>query len=256
MLIKQDFHFQALNANRPLHIRIPDRGEPPYPVMYFFDGHNLFRDEDATYGKSWGMDAYCSTWDKPMLIVGIECGHEGGVRLSEYLPYPADGTEWLRGTVPMGERTMEGIIRELKPYIDASFPTLPFRECTGIAGSSMGGLMAAYAVARYNRFFSKAACVSPSLGPVSRPFFDDLENTAISPDTRVFLSWGTMEGYGTAPDREDTDSWIYHICRRFGDHVDGAGGVSRLYCQVGGHHSEADWEKQLGLFMPFLWQAK
>ena len=57
MLIKQDFHFQALNANRLLHIRIPDRGEPPYPVMYFFDGHNLFRDEDATYGKSWGLDA-------------------------------------------------------------------------------------------------------------------------------------------------------------------------------------------------------
>ena len=23
--------------------------------MYFFDGHNLFFDEDATYGKSWGL---------------------------------------------------------------------------------------------------------------------------------------------------------------------------------------------------------
>ena len=28
--------------------------------MYFFDGHNLFRDKDATYGKSWGLDAYCA----------------------------------------------------------------------------------------------------------------------------------------------------------------------------------------------------
>ena len=28
-----------------------------------------------------------------------------------------------------------------------------------------------------------------------------------------------------------------------------------LYCQVGGRHCEADWEKQLPLFMPFLWQG-
>ena len=29
-----------------------------YPVMYMFDGHNVFFDEDATYGKSWGMKEY------------------------------------------------------------------------------------------------------------------------------------------------------------------------------------------------------
>ena len=29
-----------------------------YPVMYMFDGHNVFFDEDATYGKSWGMANY------------------------------------------------------------------------------------------------------------------------------------------------------------------------------------------------------
>ena len=60
MLIKQEFYFHSLDAHRPLHIRIPDFGEPPFPVMYFFDGHNLFRDEDATYGKSWGLDAFCA----------------------------------------------------------------------------------------------------------------------------------------------------------------------------------------------------
>ena len=29
-----------------------------YPVMYMFDGHNVFFDSDATYGKSWGMNQY------------------------------------------------------------------------------------------------------------------------------------------------------------------------------------------------------
>ena len=75
MLIKQNFHFDSINADRPLHIRIPDHGEGPFPVFYFFDGHNLFRDEDATYGKSWGLDEFCASWDKQIIIVGIECGH-------------------------------------------------------------------------------------------------------------------------------------------------------------------------------------
>ena len=30
--------------------------ERRYPVMYMFDGHNVFFDTDATYGKSWGMN--------------------------------------------------------------------------------------------------------------------------------------------------------------------------------------------------------
>ena len=41
-----------------LHLWLPDDYEESnerYPVMYFFDGHNLFYNEDATYGKSWGL---------------------------------------------------------------------------------------------------------------------------------------------------------------------------------------------------------
>ena len=29
-----------------------------YPVLYMFDGQNVFFDEDATYGKSWGVADY------------------------------------------------------------------------------------------------------------------------------------------------------------------------------------------------------
>ncbi len=195
MIIKQDFYFHALNAHRPLHIRLPDAGEPPFPVMYFFDGHNLFRDEDATYGKSWGLDAYCAAWDKPVIIVGMECAHEGNRRISEYLPYRT-GYGWLRGAEPPGEATMQALIFELKPYIDSAFPTIPFRECTAIGGSSMGGLMAAYALVKYNALISKAACLSPSIGSVSGKLWHDMNSTVLSPDTRIYLSWGTMEGYG------------------------------------------------------------
>lgn len=255
MIIKQDFYFNSLGANRRLHIRMPDHGEGPYPVMYFFDGHNLFRDEDATYGKSWGLDEYMNRWDKQLIIVGVECAHEGNLRLSEYLPYGV-GAGWLRGIKPLGEATMEGIIYELKPYIDANFPTIPFRECTAIAGSSMGGLMAAFAVVRYNQYISKAACVSPSLGSVSSQLWREMNHTDISADTRMYLSWGTMEGYGKIADPwvEDRSSWLYRTCKATANKIEQAGGAAKLYCQIGGHHCEADWEKQLDIFMPFLWQ--
>ena len=120
----------------------------------------------------------------------------------------------------------------------------------------MGGLMSAYAVVKYNNYISKAACVSPSIGSVSGKFWHDMNNTYMSPDTRVYLSWGTQEGYGKIkdPNVEDTSSWIYKTCRVTANKVIAAGGAAKLYCQVGGRHCEADWEKQLGIFMPFLWQ--
>ena len=38
----------------------PDRR---YPVLYMFDGQNVFFDEDATFGKSWGVADYLDYTD-------------------------------------------------------------------------------------------------------------------------------------------------------------------------------------------------
>ena len=83
-----------------------------------------------------------------------------------------------------------------------------------------------------------------------------MNETQLSPDSRIYLSWGTQEGYGKIKDpyAEDRSSWIYKTCRGTANKVIAAGGAAKLYCQIGGRHCEADWEKQLGIFMPFLWQ--
>ena len=48
--------------NRKLYIYLPNSyNEKPdeyYPVLYMFDGQNVFFDSDATYGKSWGLKEY------------------------------------------------------------------------------------------------------------------------------------------------------------------------------------------------------
>ena len=257
MIVKRDCIYPPKNANRPLHIWIPDdyhQTSERYPVMYFFDGHNLFRDEDATYGKSWGMEQFLRSWGKQMILVGIECGHEGQERLSEYLPYPADAGSRFDIFEPMGQATMDWIVETIKPMIDRDYRTIPFRECTAIGGSSMGGLMSLYAAVHYNRWFSKAACVSTAMGFCMAPLKEDMAANRMDPDTRVYLSWGTMEAWGLENrEEEDRTSRSYHCNKAASDHVTASGATAKLHCQVGGHHCEADWEKLVPTFMNFLW---
>ena len=256
MILKRDFFYPPAAQNRPLHIWLPEdyaHSTERYPVMYFFDGHNLFSDEDATYGKSWGLKAFLERWGKQMIVVGIECGHEGTQRLREYLPYKAND-DYFGAINGIGDQTFQWIIGELKPCIDREFRTCPFRECTGIAGSSMGGLMAIYGAVHHNRFFSKAACISSAIGFCMEPLMADMEASPMDPDTRIYLSWGTQEAWGIQnPSIEDRHSDTYRWNKAVADRAAGYGAAVKMRCQVGGGHSEAYWEQLVPEFMDFLW---
>ena len=258
MIVKRDCIYTPKGKNRPLHIYLPDdytNGMDRYPVLYFFDGHNLFSDDDATYGKSWGLKEFLDKWDRKLILVGIECGHEGDERLSEYMPYRPLLTTRFAMYFPMGSKTMDWIVREVKPMIDRDYRTLPDREFTGIGGSSMGGLMAIYAGAHYNHVFSKAACVSSAVGFCMRPLLKDLRQSTIRPDSRFYLSWGTKEAFGIKdPTKDDRSSKTYKWNKQVRDVLEAKGARVTMYCQVGGSHCEADWEKQNPIYMDDLWK--
>ena len=95
-----------------------------FPVMYMFDGHNVFFDEDATYGQSWGMADYMDKTDTPVIIAAVECNPVGNNRLVEYCPFTCEDPNLgrIRGR---GRATMEWFIRDFKPMIDANLRTLP-----------------------------------------------------------------------------------------------------------------------------------
>lgn len=256
MVIKRDCNYTPKGVNRTLHIYLPegyDKTETRYPVLYFFDGHNLFSDQDATYGKCWGLKEFLDGWDKKLIVVGLECGHEGNERLSEYLPYKAV-PGFFGPFQPMGSQTMDWIVNDVKPMIDREYRTLPHRQHTGIAGSSMGGIMSLYAGAHYNPWFSKAGCVSTAMGFCMRPLMKDLRLSPIAPGSRFYLSWGTKEAMGLVnPNREDRSSRTYHWNKRVCDQLRVSGAEVKMECQVGGAHCEADWEKLLPSMMNFLW---
>ena len=258
MIVKRDCIYTPKGKNRPLHIYLPDdylSGMDRYPVLYFFDGHNLFSDDDATYGKCWGLKTFLDKWDRKLILVGIECGHEGDERLSEYMPYRPLLTTRFAMYFPMGSKTMDWIVHEVKPMIDRDYRTLPDREFTGIGGSSMGGLMAIYAGVHYNHVFSKAACVSSAVGFCMRPLLKDLRQSTIRPDSRFYLSWGTKEAFGIKdPTKDDRSSKTYKWNKQVRDVLEAKGARVTMYCQVGGAHCEADWEKQNPIYMDDLWK--
>ena len=257
MIIKRDILFTPANEPRTLHIYLPDDYEQStehYPVMYFFDGHNLFSNEDATYGKSWGLKEFMEGWNKKLIIVGVTCSMTD--RLVEYCPYHF--TKGFLGEIKgTGDATIRWMIEELKPMIDSEYRTMPFRECTAIGGASMGGLMSLYAAVKYNIWFSKAACLSSTIGPCMEDFRKDIAECDIWADTRVYLSWGTEEGGGSKLyPRNDTNHSMEGRNRDLAERIGMHGARTRIYGQPGGHHCEADWEKQVPMFMDFLWMNK
>lgn len=256
MVIKKDVLFTPANKTRGLHIYLPDNYNETnerYPVMYFFDGHNLFFDEDATFGKSWGLKDFLDGWGKDIIIVGLECGHEGNERLVEFCPYTFHGKFWggtLNGT---GHKTLQWMVSALKPMIDLEYRTWPHREATGIAGSSMGGLMALCGAVCYNDCFSKAACVSSTVSPCMASVRRDIRRSSIQEDTRIYLSFGTEEAFLPDPSDPMKSLTAIHNLTVQKDLIK-RGVRTDLYCQIGGGHNEASWELQIPRFMDFLWR--
>lgn len=214
-----------------------------YPVLYMFDGHNVFFDCDATYGKSWGMAEYLSGAKKPLIVVAVECNHEGNGRLEEYSPI--DIANEAVGTIcGKGEIYMNWLIGSLKPRIDETFRTLRDREHTIICGSSMGGLMALYAAAQYNDVFQRAACLSPSLWIAPDAISELVSRAKIADDTCIYMDYGSLEIYNHA---ESVASLISMAQLLLTKHVD-----LTFRIVPGGTHSEASWERQIPIFMDCL----
>lgn len=208
-----------------------------YPVLYMFDGHNVFFDQDATYGKSWGLGKYLDRTATPLIVVAVECNHspENG-RLSEYSPFDFDDPHYGK-FAGRGQETMEWFIRKLKPRIDREYRTLKDRDHTFIMGSSMGGLMSLYAVLKYNKVFSRAAALSPSIWVAPEKLRELVRRAPLSPDTVVYMDYGSREmGFHADMEAAFANLGAQMLSRRL---------KLTLRIVPDGDHCEACWEKQL-----------
>lgn len=151
---------QLGNRERTIRVFLPRNyftTDRAFPVLYMQDGQNLFDPETSYGGRDWQI---AKTMDKmplakQVIIVGIDNGESN--RINEYAPFESKngGGE--------GDAYLQFIVETLKPFIDNEYRTQPQREATGIAGSSMGGLISFYAGLRYSDIFGKIGPMSPAL---------------------------------------------------------------------------------------------
>lgn len=221
--------------------RHPDRR---YPVLYMFDGHNVFFDSDATYGKSWGLSAWLNRHRTQIIVAAVECDHSPNHgRLSEYSPY-SFRDHHFGSVVGRGEITMKWLTGTFKPYIDRTYRTLPDREHTFVAGSSMGGLMSLYAVTAWNGVFSRAAALSPSVWVAPERLEKLIRTAELAPDTVVYMDYGDRE----MPNHAVMSKRLERIAGRLLERR-----VMLCFRIIpGGEHCEASWERQIPFFMETL----
>jgi enterochelin esterase-like enzyme len=168
-------HVQA----RHVDVWLPDEFESlkasgqKFNVLYMHDGQMLF-DAKTTWNKqAWNADQTVSRLMKsgdlsPTLIVGV--WNNGPFRHSEYFPekflphMSAEPRQTLINKAlkdkPLSDAYLRFLVEELKPYIDARYPTHKDAAHTAIMGSSMGGLISIYAMNEYPEIFGGAAGLS------------------------------------------------------------------------------------------------
>ena len=231
---------------RRLYVYLPRdyaRSERRYPVLYMFDGHNVFYDSHATYGKSWGMKEYLEKAKLPLILVAIECNPEGFRRLFEYSPWDFYG-RGIGQVEGLGKVTMDWMTKTLKPEIDATYRTCSDRAHTMIAGSSMGGLMSIYAAVEYNAVFSRAAALSPSLWVDPKRMKEMIRSHPLEDPTRIYLDMGSGETEG----RQIVLTSVFETAKA----LTRAGAEVAADVIPGALHREADWEKRIPAFFRYL----
>jgi predicted alpha/beta superfamily hydrolase len=163
---------------RPVDVWLPDSyGRDParrYPVVYMHDGQNVF--DGAQVPGPWGgwrvesAIARLAARGAIREAIVVAVWNTGAHRYSEYYPVKALPfvDEPKRGAFvattlagrARGDDYLRFLVEQVKPEIDRRYRTLPGRADTMVMGSSMGGLVSAYAISEYPEVFGGAACLS------------------------------------------------------------------------------------------------
>lgn len=217
-----------------------DRGAPS-PVLYMFDGQNIF-DDEPSYSGGWYLHKTARSLSRKHgrapVIVGID--HGGDQRIDELSPWPpekgrADALlDWLTGT--------------LMPRVRHDFQLSEAPSDVGIGGSSMGGLAALYAHLRHPDRFGVALAMSPSLWVGRGRLFEYVAAASKPWTSRIYLDAGGLEAGGR----------MLAAARRLADTLRSKGwddGSLRFVEAKRGTHSEKHWRRRAPgaiefLFMP------
>lgn len=238
-IIDTSFYMPQLGRSRKIAIYLPagyEKSTRRYPVLYLHDGQNVFDEFTSGFGE-WGvdecLDSLIGKGKKACIVVAIDNGPK---RLTEYNPFYFE-----RFGAGEGDAYVEFLASTLKPFIDFSYRTIPSKENTIIAGSSMGGLISYYAFLKFPLVFGKAGVFSPAFWTA-----DSIHHMTDSLGSKtsgmVFFYMGGLEGETYMADMLKVS--------------DKLGTVSKAYVYTAtdaeGRHNEAAWRKWFPEFYQWI----
>jgi predicted alpha/beta superfamily hydrolase len=233
-------HMPYLSLDRNVWIYLPpsyQKSNKRYPVIYMQDGQNLFDTKTSGYGE-WGVDELLDSFAKfnkgDYIVVGID--HSGVSRLTEYNPYDS---KFGKGT---GDLYVDFLVHNLKPFIDSKYRTSAKAKYTTIAGSSMGGLISMYAIAKYPKIFGNAGVFSPSFW-IAPKMYDFVDHQKLK-KSRIYFVAGAHESEEMANDMERMSKLLLE------------NGVPqeniKSVIKKDGKHSEWFWHQEFAPFIDWL----
>ena len=242
------FESNILGNKRDVTIYLPpnydERQDQRYPVLYMQDGQNLFDAERAFIpGQHWQLKeaadaAIGERTASPMIIVGID--NAGIARADEYTPVRSEKHK-AGGRADDYTRM---IVEELKPVIDERFRTLPDAASTGIAGSSLGGLVSLHAALTRPEVFGRVASMSPSVWWADRAILKTVDAYRGPALPRLWTDIGGREGMEAL-----------HDARALRDRITAKGWRDdrfRYYEDRRADHSERAWQRRVRSVLEFL----
>jgi enterochelin esterase-like enzyme len=233
-ILSEAFAMPELDRTRRVWLYLPPDyadSDRSYPVLYMQDGQNVF-DAATSYAGEWGVDEALDSLHAlgggGVIVVAVD--HAGPRRVEEYSPWGGDGDAYA-----------DFLANTLKPYIDAHYRTRPAAEHTGVAGSSMGGLISLYAALKYPGVFGLAGVFSPAFW-TNPPIYDWVAGFDAARPRLYFVS-GALEGTSLVEGHER----MVGILGEAG--FDGTELVSHL--RADGTHAEWFWRREFPA--AFLW---
>lgn len=233
-ILSEPFTFPGETPRRVWVYLPPDYAQTDtrYPVVYMHDGQNVFS-ESTSYAGEWGgdetLDTLASQGLRVPIVVAVD--HGGESRMRELSPWTNPEFGSAQGDVYLGF-----LIGSVKPYIDTHFRTLPSARNTAVMGSSMGGLMAHYAIVKHPEVFSRAAIFSPSFW-FSQQTFTFTETHPLPETHKLYFIVGEKEG------KQMSDGMTAMVSlHQAQQHPDEA-----LYSKIvaGQDHNEAFWQAEV-----------
>lgn len=251
--------------DRQIRVILPENYQTSghkYPVLYMFDGQNLFNPEDSFAGTTWGvreaLEKLISEGKaEPMILVGID--HADEMRLTEYSPWNLV----FRDCHIEGEGAIfsEFLIRKLIPMLEEKYPIKPGKAGRTLAGSSMGALISSYIALKYPDHFSAFGIFSLCSWVNKDAFTLFLRTQAEYTDAQFFVQVGGREGYDSNTDTHDIQVSQSYLkdSRDFVEDLKELGVPdSHITFKVGEEdwHSESSWKKYMPEFLEWIQNPK